>query len=123
MLEIQCIGKSQNCLCQRFKRIFVIALFRDLGKAKPRKIGCNHSITVGQSRNQFAILKRRCREPVQEEDDWRIGTASLPIENGDAIGFHAIDGGKGHVDGFIRGLSQCRGNRASQCQETAAPLN
>ena len=67
LCEIQRIGKRQHRLCERIESVFIPALFRNNREPEARKIGRDDAVSVGEARNEFPVLKRRCREPMQQQ--------------------------------------------------------
>src|SRR5580704_14418247 len=87
LFEIQSIRKGVDRFCKRVERVDVIAFRGYLGKAESRQIGRDNAIAIGETGNQFAILKRRSRETVEKQNDGGVRIAGFAIENTNAIGF------------------------------------
>jgi len=65
--EAQRIGKRQHRLCERIEGVLIAALLRNRREAEAGKIGRDDAVFIGKARNQLPVLKRRRREPVQQQ--------------------------------------------------------
>src|ERR1700728_212640 len=68
-----------------------MALVWDLGKAEPRRVGRDASIAVSEPRNQFAVLKCRCRQAMKQQHNRRAARTRFAIKHFDAVGLDAVN--------------------------------
>lgn len=90
-------------MSDRVERVLVTSLLGDCGEPESWKIGCDDSIAVSKTRNQFAVLKRRCREAMQQEHHRSVRWASFSEEDSYSVCLNAMDGSMRHVGVIERG--------------------
>src|ERR1700735_4967393 len=71
--------------------MFVMESVWDLRKAKAWKVWRNDTIAVGQPRDQFTILKRRCWETMKQQHDRSVPGTGFSIKHFDAICLNAVN--------------------------------
>src|SRR5215470_17392624 len=81
----------------------------DFGESESGEIGGQDSILVGKAWHQLPILKRGCREPMQQEHCRGNGWSGLSIKDAHAIGLDTLDGCARHKGPARPALSRHRG--------------
>src|SRR5882762_10103571 len=88
-----------------------MSLCRNFGKSEACQIRRDDAVLIDKPWNQLAEHERRCRKPMQQENDRRTRIAGRPVEDLDTIRFDCADGCRRHgVAGFCA-LSCCRRSR------------
>src|ERR1700761_3257225 len=85
-----CEGLERYGQC--VKRVGVLPLDRHFGESKTRKVWCDYSVAISKVRNEFAKHERRSREPVQQDNYWRIRFARCSVENLHTVRFNLMNG-------------------------------
>jgi hypothetical protein len=95
--ELERIREGEDGPGQRVKRVCVTAFGRNLRESEAGQVGSNHAVTVGEPRNQLAVLKRRCGKAVKQKHHRRILRAGFAVKDVDAIRIDAMDGCERHT--------------------------
>ena len=71
--EVEGVGEGDDGFRECVEGVFVVALGGDFGEAEAGEVGSDDAVTVGEARDEFAILEGRCGEAVEEKHDGRVG--------------------------------------------------
>lgn len=75
-------------------------------------------VTIGETRDQFTVLKGGCGESVEKKKDRGAGGTSFAIENLDAIGFDEVMRGEWDVRCVYHQVLLNMVRRWIECEET-----
>ena len=102
-LEVECVGEGFERAREAVEVVGVVTRGRDDGEAEAGQVGRDDVVTVGEPRDEMAVLEGRGGEAVQQKNDGSVGGACFAVEDGDAVGLDAMDGceGNGGVGGLV----------------------
>lgn len=89
-LQVQGVGESEESFGERVEGVFVVTLGGNIRETEARQIRRDDVITVGEAGDQFAELKGRGGEAVQQKNDRRIFWSAFTVEDRYAIGGDAV---------------------------------